>query len=96
MKILVIAENSAKLNFIRNEIEWVDKDDINQNNKNSILTTNHQIDFRSASLNIKGYKVDQVFIYGIIDNEVMDVIRYSVLNYSCVPEEYQIQWIKEV
>lgn len=102
MTILVIAENSAKLNFIRNEIEWVDKEVILHNSKNRVAATdypsnNHiQIDFCTANDNSKGRRVDQVFVYGNIDKRIMDVIIYPMLCGSCVPEEYQIQEIREV
>jgi len=58
---------------------------------------NHiEIYFCPAKDNCKGHRVDQVFTYGNIDREFIDVVVIPMLCGSCVPWEYQIQEIKEV
>ena len=100
MKILVIAEDSHKLSYIRDAINWKIEDYIVlYNSKNGIAMVDYpqteciQIDFKVANEYIRGYKVDQIFTYGHIDNKIMDFCLYPCLAYSCVPEEFQLQKI---
>ena len=100
MKILVVAEDSHKLSYIRNAINWkVDDYIILHNSKNRIAMVDYpqteciQIDFYVANDNCRGHRVDQIFTYGYIDKKIIDFIIYPMLCGSCLPEEFQLQRI---
>lgn len=100
MKILVIAEDSRKLFHIRRELDWDNIGIKKYESKDKIIFDidsgkfqRMEIDFKVANEYIRGYKVDQIFTYGHIDNKIMDFCLYPCLAYSCVPEEFQLQKI---